>query len=220
VVEYAAATERLDRARAAVVSARHDERRVLRRELHDGIGPALAGIGFGLAAAQNLASQDPAQAGALVRRLTEDLRERIGDIDLVASGLPGTPVDVGESLRSLVAGFGEAGPRIDLDADDASSLAEAHRRPALLIAAEALHNAVRHAAASVIEIVVRAEHDGMVLEVTDDGCGLPPEPAGGVGFASMHERAAAVGGSLSVSPRAGGGTVVRCRFPMTKEVAV
>src|SRR5690606_19839784 len=90
----------LERARDSVLGMRQSERRALRRELHDGIGPALAGIGFGLAAADNLLDEDPAAASALVLRLSADLHERLDDVRALARAMRdgATHFDLGADL--------------------------------------------------------------------------------------------------------------------------
>lgn len=84
------------------------------------------------------------------------------------------------------------------------------------IAQEAVANAVRHARCTTITVELARTADELVLTITDDGAGLPASPARrppGMGLHSMNHRAEAIGAFLSISPRDGGGTVVRCALP-------
>jgi signal transduction histidine kinase len=193
---------------------RQSERRALRRELHDGIGPALAGIGFGLAAADNLVGTDPAAARALVTRLSGDLRERLDDVRALARAMRegATHFDLGADLQALARDFSAAGPTITVDAADAARVPVGLRRTLYLIAAEALHNAVRHADAESIRVSVSVPAE-VELSIVDDGRGGVSQSASGVGLATMRERAAEAGAWFDLTSPAGRGTAVRVRVP-------
>lgn len=204
----------LERARDSVLAVRQSERRALRRELHDGIGPALAGIGFGLAAADNLVTQDPAAARELVARLSDDLGERLDDVRALARAMRdgATHFDLGADLDALARDFSAAGPTITVDAADAARVPVELRRTLYLIAAEALHNAVRHARAGSIRVSVSVPEE-VELAIVDDGCGGVTEGASGVGLATMRERAAEAGAWFDLQSPPGRGTAVRVRVP-------
>jgi two-component system, LuxR family, sensor kinase FixL len=79
------------------------------------------------------------------------------------------------------------------------------------IAGEAVSNAVRHARASRITVALRREEEELLLEIRDDGIGLPePRPTGGLGLRTMAYRAQLLGGALSLEPLPAGGTRVSC----------
>jgi len=80
------------------------------------------------------------------------------------------------------------------------------------IAAEALHNAARHARAQTCAVDLAVSADGVTLTVTDDGCGLPADYLSGVGHQSMRERSSELGGSLTIGESPGGGTRVAVTF--------
>jgi signal transduction histidine kinase len=79
---------------------------------------------------------------------------------------------------------------------------------------EALTNARRHSGAKRISVSLRTEAGDLLAEVSDDGVGLGPDVSPGVGFASMRERAALIGGHLEIESGEGGGTSVRLRVPL------
>src|SRR5690606_12628701 len=96
-------------------------------------------------------------------------------------------------LADLAEDFEAAGPRIEIDVADAATVPRAARRSLAFIAAEAVHNAVRHADATRLRIVVAADENDVVLEIADDGRGFSTAATGGVGLSTMRERAADLG---------------------------
>ncbi|WP_049714317.1 sensor histidine kinase [Streptomyces caatingaensis] len=208
VVRDAGLHEGLRAGRERVVAEREDERRRLRRELHDGLGPVLATIRLNVETAGSLLTGvpdarvprqmlDAARAGAghgtrEIRRLAAGLRPP--DID--ERGLP-------EALRLLAARFSAAAEVPDAVPDLSAACEAAVYR----IAEEALTQAVRHAGASVVLLRLSAGDGELVAEVTDDG-------AGTAAVRRLRELAEEVGGSLSVEVDRGGGSVVRAVVPV------
>jgi two-component system NarL family sensor kinase len=84
------------------------------------------------------------------------------------------------------------------------------------IAVEAVTNVVRHAQASICTVKMRREHD-LVIQISDDGRGFPPETPRGIGLRSMRERAEELGGTYTIASIPGGGTQVEVRLPITEE---
>jgi signal transduction histidine kinase len=231
LVHGARLAQDLDRSRAALVTTRTDERRRLRHDLHDGLGPGLAGIAFGLGAARNRLRDDPAAVDALLERLQAQARGAVGEVRGLVEGL--APVELEEAglteaIRAGAAriGFGTpSGERIgfgtpsgscglSVDAGDLSPLPAAVELAAYRIVMEALANVARHARATRAWVRLRQD-EALWLEVADDGDGMPSGFVAGVGVASMRQRAAELGGTLAIEPRAGGGTTVACRLPGT-----
>ncbi len=213
--------EDLTRSRAQVVASREDERRRLRRDLHDGLGPALAAIGLkaelaarglaGESAARELVEQisrESALAVADVRRLVEALRPpALDELGLVGA------------VRSRAATLGGA-MAIDVSAaSDGWQLPAAVETAAYRIAVEAVTNAVRHSGARTCRVVFAHDPRGLEVTVTDDGAGLDASRPAGVGLRSMRERAAEVGGECSVQAGPRAGTVVRAWLPTAMEAA-
>lgn len=214
-VQLAVASEELETARDEVLAVRQEERRQIRRELHDGIGPALAGIGFGLAGVSNLVGTAPDQARELLDRLTNDLRARLVSVrSLVRAMDPVTDSsDLTERLKGLAEDFSGGGATIVVDARGSSKLAPPQRDAAYFIAAEAVHNALRHGDARRIDIDLLVQLDRTVcLAVSDNGRGFLPAATRGVGMTSMRERAEAVGARLVVESEPGKGTTVIVNF--------
>ena len=218
VLRLVEANAELAVARDEVSAARHAERRVLRRELHDGVGPALAGIGFGLAAVDRRLDDDPLSARRLTRRLADDLTSRVRDVRALvrAIGADDGAHDLSADLRELARDFGDgAGLAMDVQLDDADLVPVDARRALSLVASEAVHNAVRHAAARRVLLAVRRTGDGVMLEVTDDGRGFDPRVrVDGIGLATMRERVAALGGRLHFDTAPGRGTSILVSLPL------
>jgi signal transduction histidine kinase len=111
---------------------------------------------------------------------------------------------------------GGSGPSIVVDVDEGlPALPAAIEVVAYRIATEAMTNAIRHAGASSCIVRLSIDRDGLVVEVADDGGGIDPGAATGVGLRSMDERAGEVGGDVDLLARPGGGTIVRARLPLT-----
>ena len=212
----------LQRSRERLVAAREEERRRLRRDLHDGLGPTLAGMALQLDAARNR-SGDPG-VEEILGSLRIETQDAIADVRRVVEGLRPPALDElglvgalrGQARRlEGTGGRGNGGVVIDVKAPEAlPALPAAVEVAAYRIATEALTNVVRHADAR--RCVVRLSvGDQLELEVTDDGSGVGVA-APGVGLGSMRERAAELGGSCTIGAARGGGTAVRAALPAGK----
>lgn len=216
-VALTAATRDLEVARERVTSARMTERRLIRRELHDGLGPSLAGLRLGLAGARNLLGSDPAAAAQVLATLQQELDERVQDVrtlsrDLLPPVLDELGLEAAVSeLASRHAGAGfDVRADVVLPGEPAPALAGA----AYGIVAEAVTNAVRHSGAPGCAVEVRRHGDDLLLRVSDGGRGAAADAPVGVGTSSMRERAEEAGGSLRVhAPSTGSGTVVEAVLP-------
>jgi len=221
-VEAVRLTGDLRRSREELVATREEERRRLRRDLHDELGPSLAGSLMKLGAARSFLASEPARATALLGDLETDARAMIDEIRRIAHGLRPPALDelgLLGVLRQRIATFDE-GPsdrrlRVSLEApDELPALPAAVEVAALRIALEGLTNAARHSRASNACVAVGIDGDALVVSVSDDGIGLSASASPGVGLASMRERADELGGSLSIETPDGGGTVVVARLPV------
>ncbi|GHA28658.1 hypothetical protein GCM10010329_59840 [Streptomyces spiroverticillatus] len=217
---YAAGlVEEVTRSRAHIVAVREEERRRLRADLHDGVGPSLAGTAHQL---DSLArkSADPHLADA-IRVVRDRLRLTVGDLRDVVNGLRPAVLDqlgLCGALRELLAGYDVPACRCAL-APDCDALPASVEVAAYTIAAEAVGNALKHSAASTLTLTARVTDGTLVLTVADNGCGIPPRHRAGVGLRSMGERAAEVGGHLAITRTPGGGTSVEARIPVPPEEA-
>ena len=213
----------LARSRGRIVAAREEERRRLRRDLHDGLGPTLAAIGLKLDLARETAAPDPSGIGPLLDEIRADVRSVIGDVRRLARELRPPALDtlglVGAIARQAEAlGRGGSGPAIVVEVPaPLPTLPAAVEVVAYRIATEAMTNVVRHAGATSCIVRLTVDRDGLVVEVADDGRGIDPSAAAGVGLRSIDERAAEVGGEVDLLVRPDGGTIVRARLPLTDD---
>jgi len=199
----------LQSARERLVSSREDERRRLRRELHDGVGPTLAGIALGLESAERLeargplADHDRERLRSLLHEVRGDVTAVVSDVRRVVDGLRPPLLDelgLVASLTQLARALGDrSGFAVRIEAPPSPPLPAAVEVAAYRIASEALTNVARHAAASQCAVVLRASGSSVLLRITDDGVGGARGTARGTGLSSMAERAEELGGSVTVT---------------------
>lgn len=210
----------LQRAREHLVLAREEERRRLRRDLHDGLGPSLAGhlLRLDLLAAQ--VADDPSVAAA-VATLSDELRTTMTDVRRVVEGLRPPSLDelgLRGSIEQLTTRLtiGSA-TTVSVDADDLPKLPAAVEVAAFRIASEAVTNVVRHAEATHCDVQLSAVGGRLVIRVSDDGVGVHGDArsAAGHGLQTMRERALELRGRLEVSSAPGTrGTLVTAELPL------
>jgi signal transduction histidine kinase len=210
----------LRRARERLVIAREEERRRLRRDLHDGLGPQLASQTLTLSAAAKLLRADPSAAEDLLAQALVHAQTAVTDIRRLVYGLrPPALDDLGlvGALTDQATHYSASGLRVTVTAPEPfPPLPAAVEVACYRIAQEALTNVARHAQARAATLTLAADapQQALTLEIVDDGCGLPAQLQAGVGLASMRERAAELGGSCVIETAAGGGVQVCARLPL------
>lgn len=208
----------LRHSQARLVAARAAERQRLRRDLHDGLGPALASLTLKIDAAHNYLNREPEMAVQLLQDFKQQTQAIIGDIRYIVNDLRPSALDqlgLVSALREYVAMYnGAGGLQITLDAPAALPLLPAAVEvTAYHIALEAITNVVHHARATCCILTLRL-NGALELEVRDNGRGLQPTYKAGVGLNSMRERTAELGGTLVVESLPGNGTTVRANLPI------
>ena len=223
-------TDDLQRSRERLVTAGEEERRRLRRDLHDGLGPTLASLTLGLDVSLKLLKKNPDDAEEMLSRLKAQTKEAVVDIRRLVYGLrPPALDDLGlvAAIREQAAAHGRLrdigeegsglGFRIEAP-EELPPLPAAVEVATYRIAQEAITNVARHARATLCRVRLDVVDGGRALrlDVSDDGAGLPDAASrrSGVGLSSMRERAEELGGKLSVSPVPEGGTLVSVVFPL------
>jgi signal transduction histidine kinase len=210
--------EDLQDSRERLVVAREEERRRIRRDLHDGLGPALSGVVFRLETAQLLVDADPPRARAQIEVTSEQVRDIVTDVRRLVHDLrPPALDDLGlvGAVEQQARALRESGLDLTVEAgDDLAALPAAVEVAAYRIVAEATTNVVRHADATHCVVRLRVEGPALVVEVADDGRGVPTGTQAGVGLLSVRERVDELGGSAEVSCPDDGGTVVRATLPL------
>jgi signal transduction histidine kinase len=219
-VETVQLTADLQRSRQRLVTAREEERRRLRRDLHDGLGPQLATLILQLDAARNLLDRDPQQAGRVLAEVKAQTQAAIGDIRRLVYELRPPVLD----QLGLVGALYEQATRAtssNLDVrvaapEDLPALPAAVEVAAYRIVSEALTNVVRHSHARRCTIWLCPD-DALYVAVDDDGVGISGIMRAGVGMTSMRERAQELGGALRTERRPEGGTRVIARLPVASD---
>jgi two-component system NarL family sensor kinase len=209
----------VQRSRERLVTAREEERRRLRGDLHDGLGPTLAGAVLTIDAARRVLASDPEAADALLDRAAASVEGTVADVRRLVYGLRPPALDqlgLAGALRQHAATLTLGDARLTCEVvapDPLPPLPAAAEAAAFRIAQEALTNVARHAHArrAVVSIAVG---EALRLEVNDDGLGLPLDRHAGVGLTSMRERATELGGSFDIAPAAAGGTLIRVEIPL------
>jgi two-component system NarL family sensor kinase len=205
----------LRRSRERIVLAREEERRRVRRDLHDQLGPTLAGIGLGLESAGRMAEREGFSAAPLLEQLSREAISSVEDVRRIVADLrPPVLDEVGlltalERYADLVSS--RSGMTVTVEGADLPSLPAAVELAAYRIVLESVNNAARHAQASTCRVKL-AVHDGLRVTVSDDGSGRPPRRPG-VGLTSITERAEELGGTCTVTSIAGTGTRVEACLP-------
>lgn len=208
-------TDQLQETRERLVLAREEERKRLRRDLHDGLGPSLAALGLEVDRLRNrVASLGPEQTDTELVRLRSGIQRTVVEVRRLVEGLRPPSLDelgLAGAIAHLARGLALD---VAVDAGELPALPAATEVAAFRIAQEALTNVVHHAGASRVDVAVRAEGPVLTVEVRDDGRGRVEERVGGVGLSAMRERAAELGGTVQVVALPSVGTTVLARLPL------
>lgn len=213
-------TMALQRSRERLVLAREEERRRIRRDLHDGLGPSLASQTFRLDVVLTRLHDDPATAADLVTALKHQNQDLVADIRRLVYELRPPALDQLGLAGALTAHAGQLDRHgqltvnVETAPDPLPALPAAVEVAAYRIGHEALTNVARHADATRCTATLKATDTALSIEVCDDGTGLEPSSRPGVGLTSMRERTAELSGTLEISARQPTGTRIHATLPI------
>ena len=211
-------SDELRRSRQRIVTAREEERRRLRRDLHDGLGPQLASQTLGLEAVAQLMPTDPEKAQSLLGSLKMQAQEAILDVRRLVYDLrPPALDDLGliGALRQSASRYETGVLRFSFDVPETlPELPAAVETAAYRIAQEAMTNVLRHAQATRCTVRLFCTDIHFIVEVRENGRGLPQNHQTGVGLQAMKERTTELNGEYSLESLPGGGTLVQARLPL------
>ena len=231
-------TAALQQSREKMVLAREEERRRIRRDLHDELGPTLASQTFALDTALEALETDPQMAAQLLQALKSQNQETVSGIRRLVYELRPPALDELGLVGALEAQAGRLSNRNSLqisiisEPDPPPPFSAAVEVAAYRIALEAITNVVRHAGAAKCTVRLRIEKpipnpqsqtraepgrsapNQLIVEILDDGAGLPSDYSPGVGLHSMRERAEELGGFFERGPGEKGGTRVTAVLPL------
>jgi len=214
-------TADLLRTRQRLVSAREEERRRVRRDLHDGLGPQLASLTLKLDAARNMLNSNPVEADQLVSESKGQVQEAVADIRRLVYNLRPPALDelgLMSALRERSAIYGVGGgTHVYIEGPERlPALPAAVEVAAYRIVMEAVNNASQHGEAAHCWVSLNIDR-GLAIEVIDDGNGLPGDLRTGVGITSMRERTDELGGTFELENRPEGGARVIAWLPFDEE---
>ncbi len=214
-VHAEALTADLVESRQRLVTAREEERRRIRRDLHDGLGPVLTAVGLNIDAARSRLASDTAATDQHLRDAREATRQALDDIRRIVYGLRPPALDNLGLVGALELHLGRLTPGhccVVVDAETLPCLPAAVEVAAYRIAVEAVTNTIRHTAASTCTVRLATEGDTLLVDVRDNGGSTDPWTPS-VGILSMREQARNLGGDLASGPDHSGGKVT-ARFPL------
>jgi signal transduction histidine kinase len=213
----------LQQAHQRLITVVEEERRRLRRDLHDGLGTALASVGLIVAAPNQLLRRDPDSVASLLDQVLTQNQETVREVRRLVYGLRPPALDergLAEAIRAHI--LNSQSSRLQIEVGELPiglpPLPAAVEVAAYRIALEALTNVIRHAQAGRCAIRFTQMGNGsataLQIEIVDDGIGLPNELRVGVGLRSMRERAEELGGTYVIESDMGGGTRVYVKIPL------
>ncbi|UCG25955.1 MAG: GAF domain-containing sensor histidine kinase, partial [Chloroflexota bacterium] len=216
----------LQQSRQQIVASREEERRRLRRDLHDGLGPSLAAHMLKIGSARALLADRPQMTDKLLAEMEADVENTLADLRRIVYELRPPALDqwgLAGALRAYAETCEQSDARatltIHVDApDELPPLPAAVEVAAYHIGREGLTNVVRHAQAKQCELkldVEGRENCQLRLCIRDDGRGIDDDIRAGVGLTAMRERAAELGGSCVISSQPDSGTSVTAVLPLT-----
>lgn len=208
----------LRRSRERLITAREEERLRIRRDLHDGLGPTLAGLNLQAGSLKRLIKAEPEAARAAVDELQHELRSAVGEVRRLVHDLRPPSLDqlgLKGALEQLAEGLdvsAEVPCKISTDVAESLTLPPATEVAIYRIVQEALSNALKHARASYVAVTLKREY-GLRLTIKDNGIGVPEHYRAGVGLCSMRERVEELCGSFEIISRPQQGTIICVSLP-------
>jgi signal transduction histidine kinase len=216
VVHAASLLQVIREAQERLVLAHEEERKRLRRDLHDGLGPSLASLTLEVDTLRNRLGVTDVEAELL--RIRSSIQSTVLDVRRIVEGLRPPALDelgldgaIGQLASRLTHGTDLV---VDIDVPALRGIPAAVEVAAYRVTQEALTNVVRHAHAKHAQVHVAVQPDGLSIEVRDDGVGTVSPRPGGVGLDSMRERAEEIGGRLRIDAVHPGGATVLAWLPM------
>lgn len=216
-------TADLQKSRQQIVSSREEERRRLRRDLHDGLGPSLAAQMLKIGSARALLKTQPELVDQLLAQMETDIESTLNDVRRIVYDLRPPELDqlgLSGAIQAFANQYSRNGLQIDIHLLEACpALPAAVEVAAYRIAQEGLTNVVHHAQATHCKLRMKVEegvddHGRLTMEICDNGRGLPQSVRAGVGLTSMRERSEELGGIFLVESANPQGTKVTAVLPI------
>jgi two-component system, NarL family, sensor kinase len=222
IVQRVQLTADLQASRQSLVAAQEEERRRLRRDLHDGLGPTLASHLLKIGAARSMLERDPTIVDRFLGELEQETEDILSEVRRLVYNLRPPSLDqlgLLEAIRTLADQYKDLPEshsqlRIVFDLPEKiPELPAAVEVATYRIVQEALNNVIRHAHASCCEVRMWC-NESLHLNITDNGQGFKINHPPGIGLTTMRERASELGGALQVNEVNSGGTCVKVSLPL------
>jgi signal transduction histidine kinase len=215
-LHHARQTAELEASRARIVQAQDAERRRIEQDLHDGVQQELVAVVAKLGLARSVLPRDPSRSLVLIREVQDEAVRIVDELRELAHGIhPSVLSDEG-----LVAAVESRARRMPIpaavtapDGLRGARFAIEVEASAYYFVSESLTNVLKHAGATAVAINFAATNGSLLVEVRDNGSGLPAAVRSGSGLTALRDRIEAVGGSLRVANGTGGGAAVHARLP-------
>lgn len=208
-------SEALQASRREIVTGREEERRRLRRDLHDGLGPVLASLALQADTAQELVDNDPVETKQILAAITQEAQNAVADIRRLVYDLRPPALDELGLVKALRQTTRPPPLQVIVEAArPLPALPAAVEVAAYRITQEAINNAARHGQAKHCLVTLAVADHALHLTITDDGTGLPDNAPAGIGLISMRERVAELGGTVTIQTPPAGGTQIRTCLPL------
>ncbi len=209
--------EQLQISRRQLVTAREEERRRIRRDLHDGLGPVLASLTLQADTTMELVRSDPDEAVEVLMKIRAKAQTAVNDVRLLVHDLRPPALDelgLSGAIHQYVANLETGSLIIDVDTPESlPKLPAAVEVAAYRIVQETVNNVIHHANSTSCTVRLTF-NDELDLEVIDNGIGLPESRSEGFGMQSLSERAVELGGTCTIESMPTGGTRVHARLPL------
>lgn len=210
----------LHHSRERLINAREEERRRLRRDLHDGLGSSLASMTLRIDEAIQHYEDSPERSRQALETVRNQMREAIADIRRLVYSLRPPALDefgLAFALQELSMQYQTPALQITLEgAERGLDLSAAAEVAVYRIVQEALTNVVRHANASQCRIQLRLDERVLRIRIKDNGDGMPASVTPGIGVRSIKERAEELGGAFALASEPGKGTDIQVSLPIEK----
>jgi signal transduction histidine kinase len=209
--------------RARIVEAQDAERRRLERDIHDGVQQELASLIGKLRLALNQIDKAPQDASVTIAGAQDDVRRTLADVRAIAQGIHPAILDDHGIVRAIDARAKRLPLEVSVEAEPGlvdRRFDRAIEGAAYFVASEAMANIVKHAEATAVEVGLAIVDDHLVVRICDNGRGLGEDIVRGSGLTNMADRAAALGGRVTLEASATHGTIVVAELPLTPTVAV
>lgn len=205
--------DELRSSRRRVVAATDRERQRIERDLHDGAQSRLIAVNLGLARLRSTLQSDPDRASGIVEEIRHEVQLAHGELRDLAHGVYPTVLTQHGLVAAVAAAADRSAGEVQLALADIGRYRADVEAAVYFCILEALQNANRHAAASLVEVQLAVADGALVFAVKDDGIGFDERSATGVGLENMADRLGSVGGSLRVSSHRSRGTTISGNVP-------